>query len=441
MKIKHLILTILFAVLANVNVNAQEKPEYNKENCDKYRSLYFQYLKQDMVRDAMYFWSLAYDYCGGMDSLDVKFFTNARAGYLKLHAAEKDAVKKEGLRDTLYWIYDALILLEPTNPEWKAKYATMLVTEDDKRFGKIDSLYQESLHQLKSESSYYDIRQYFKHLIVNKYNGAPAEQKDEVRAFIIEEYLLLSDYCTAAAAEKRAKGDEAGAKKYDDAQDFMDKYFIQIVTDCAILTDVVDKKLNTLPQDKELKTKKVNGYIALLDKKKCQSTETYAKLLDTLIAIDPNANAYNKTGLYYLQNGQDEKAVDYFQKAVDMEGQGANKDEYLYNLALSQYSAKRYKAAYNTARTVEGANKGKAMKICGDSVAALANSCGDTTFERKANYWLANDYYKKAAALGEDVSTGKYLDSAPTDEEIFNEGQSKGSSYSLKCWGESTTVR
>jgi hypothetical protein len=57
-----------------------------------------------------------------------------------------------------------LIVLDPANPDWKAKYATMLVTEEDTRYGKIDSLYQQSLHLQKTEAFYYDIRQYFKHL-------------------------------------------------------------------------------------------------------------------------------------------------------------------------------------------------------------------------------------------------------------------------------------
>jgi len=42
-----------------------------------------------------------------------------------------------------------------------------------------------------------------------------------------------------------------------------------------------------------------------------------------------------------------------------------------------------------------------------DAIAATANGCGETTFERKANFWLANDYYRRAAAAGADVSTGK----------------------------------
>lgn len=441
MKLKHLFLTLILAVLANVNLSAQTSADYNKADCDKYRSLYYQYLKQEMYRDAMTFWSMAYDYCGGIDSLDVKFFVNARAGYLKLYSLEKDPAIKVGLRDTIYWIYEGLIDLDPSNPDWKAKYATMLVTEDDKRFGKIDSLYQESLHQMKTEAFYYDIRQYFKHLIVNRYNNAPADKKEDVRSFIIDEYMLLSDYCAGGAANKRAAGDEDGAKKYDDAQEFLDKYFLQIVTDCTVLTNVIEKKLTTLPQGKEAKTNKVNSYLTLLDKKKCETTVTYAKLLDTLITLEPTANAYNKTGIYFLKNGQESKAIDYLKKAVELEPEGDLKNEYLFNLANAQLAAGQYKSAFNTAKMVEGKFRGNAMQICGDAIAQMANSCGDTTFERKANYWLANDYYRKAAALGVEVSSTKYLNLAPTDDEIFSEGKTKGSTITLSCWGESTTIR
>ena len=100
-----------------------------------------------------------------------------------------------------------------------------------------------------------------------------------------------------------------------------------------------------------------------------------------------------------------------------------------------------YKSAVNVAKSVNGEYAGKALKLIGDAIAKTANSCGDTSFERKANFWLANDYYKKAAAAGESVSTSQYLSNAPTGEEIFDQGLSKGNSFTLTCWGESTTIR
>lgn len=439
MKLKQIILAVLLAFVAGVNVNAQEEAS----ECDKYKSLYFQYLKQKMNRDAMNFWQMAYNKCGGFDAVDRKFFVNGRAGYLELWKAETDATKKAGLRDSIYWIYESLIKKDPEGAaDWKGKYATMLMSEDDKRFDKIDSLYKESVHVMKGNSEPVYIRQYFKHLITNKFNAAPVEKKEEVRVYVIDEYLILSDYCTQGAAKKQAESDTAGVKKYVEAQDFLDKYFIQIVNDCSMLTSVVDKKLGGLPQDKTAKSDKVKSYISLLDKKKCQSTETYGKLMDTLITLDPTAEAYYLTGKYYLENGNESKAIEYMQKAVDMEGTGANKDAYTFALANAQYQAGRYSAAFKTAKLVEGEKKGEALMICGNAIAASANGCGETTFQRKANYWLANDYYRKAAAAGAtNASTSKFLSNAPDATECFNEGIANGSSHYCSCWGESTTVR
>lgn len=436
MKIKQILLALGIMLMSGISAQAQET---DSANCEKYKSLYFQYLKQGMYRDAMTFWSMAYNYCGP-ENVETKTLINGRIGYLKLMDAEQDNAKKAELRDTVYWIYERIIAKD-SDPEWKAKYGSMLVSEDDTRYGKIDTLFWESLHVMKGESSPSHIKQYFKHLLTNRFNKATEENKEEVRNFIIEEYMVLSDYCAEGAAAQRAKGDEEEAKKYDGAQDFLDKYFIQIVNDTKMLTDVIDKKMNSLPQSKDEKAKKVNAYLQLLDKKKAQTTETYGRLMDTLLTLEPTAEAYYKTGYYYQENGNDSKALDYFQKAVEMEGDGANKDKYLYALANSQYSNKKYSAAYKTANTVGGDYRGKAMIIAGNSIAATANSCGETTFARKANYWLANDYYKKAAALGENVSSSKFLDNAPSSEECFNEGVTMGSSVSLSCWGESTIAR
>ena len=144
---------------------------------------------------------------------------------------------------------------------------------------------------------------------------------------------------------------------------------------------------------------------------------------------------------FFKNKGEKKKAVESFQKAVELEGEGENKQQYTLELANAQYKAGQYKAAFRTAKSIEGDLRGKAMVICGNCIAALANSCGESTFERKANYWLANDYYKKAASLGAEVSSSKFLDKAPDENEIFDAGKSKGDSITLTCWGESTTIR
>jgi len=74
----------------------------------------------------------------------------------------------------------------------------------------------------------------------------------------------------------------------------------------------------TLPQAKDEKSAKVQAYIKLLDQKNCQTTETYARLMDTLILIEPSAEAYFLTGKYYYENANETKSLQYFEKRLNL---------------------------------------------------------------------------------------------------------------------------
>mgnify|MGYP001945613885 CR=1 FL=1 len=180
-----------------------------------------------------------------------------------------------------------------------------------------------------------------------------------------------------------------------------------------------------------------------MDQKKCQSSEVYGKYVDTLIMLEPTADAYFFGGSYALNNDNLTKASEYFTKAIELEGEGENKDKYTLNLANVQYKQRSYSSAFRTAKGVGGDEfRGDALMICANAIAATANSCGESTFARKANYWLANDYVKRAIGAGkEGVSSGQFLSNAPDSNEAFNEGVSAGASVSCSCWGETTTAR
>lgn len=179
-----------------------------------------------------------------------------------------------------------------------------------------------------------------------------------------------------------------------------------------------------------------------MEKQKCTDSDTYAKYVEESVKRNPTAAGYAGFGRVQLNKGQKSEAVESFKKAVELEGDGDNKDKYLLALAKAQYTARQYKAAATTGKQVQGEGRGEALKITADCIAASAGSCGESTFARNANYWLANDYIKKAIAAGlEGVSSSKYLSNAPSQNDVFTEGLQVGSSYSLSCWGESTTIR
>jgi len=428
MKMKNLILLLILSV--TTLGFSQEQSE-----CDKARGFTAMYAQNKMWRDASNFFLDSYRLCG-MEGLEQKDWNNARIIYKNLIKLEKDAAKKAGLSDSLIWIFKSGDTYKE-NPKWKVEYASYLVKTKSEDTKLIDDLYAKSIHALKEKNKTSDIQYYFTHL-VRKFNGSEGDTKEEVRGFALDEYLVLSDYLTkgkANATSEKKKG------YYTKTQGNLDTYFSQLAKNCDDITNVLGKKIVQLPTEKQAKIDAIKKYLNLLDKKNCTESELYGQFADSLLKLEPTAEAYYSQGNYYLKKKKYSKAKEYFEKAIEMEGERENVGKYQYGLATAYYSSGSYKVAFKTAKGVKGEFRGNALKICGDAIARTANSCGDTSFERKANYWLANDYYKKAAAAGAKVSTSQYLNNAPTKEDIFDAGKSVGSSISLKCWGESTTIR
>ncbi|AZQ43621.1 hypothetical protein [Nonlabens ponticola] len=81
-------------------------------------------------------------------------------------------------------------------------------------------------------------------------------------------------------------------------------------------------------------------------------------------------------------------------------------------------------------------------------VANSANSCGSTTLEKRAVYWVAARYARKAAAVDPSIkgnalkSVASYNASAPQKNDIFmSEKYNSGSTISIGCWiGESVRI-
>ena len=432
------LITVLFAVLFGQSAAAQDSTAVDE--CAKWRGLYFQYLKQKMYYDAATMWSNAVKACGA-DKLDAKFWVNGRVIYTSLAKEYKEnPTRLTEINDTIDWIYEQKLKLGEDS-EWSLDYVIFLMDQKHEDHAKLDHLFKH-IHILKDKCKPGVIKDYFTHLITNKFNKAPETEKEAVRAFVIEEYMVLMEYLSVGMTGAKAAADEKKIGAIQNAMDFLDKYFLQLASDCTILTGVFDKQLSSLPHTPEAKKLKVTEMLKLMDKKNCSKTETYGKYLDTLIKCDPSAEAYYLAGRNADANEKTDKAVEYFKKASELEGDGPNKDKYLFEYANALYKNNSFKAAFGVAKQVNGELKGDALMICAGCIVSTANGCGESTFARKANYWLANDYVNRAIAAGKNgVSSSKYLDSAPTSQDVFTEGLQMGSSYSLSCWGESTTLR
>jgi hypothetical protein len=434
MKMKNLILLVLISL---TSIGFAQK---NEADCTKFRALTGQYAQQKMWRDAADFFIKSYHACG-LEGLEQTDWNNAKIIYRKLIKVETDKNKKNELTDSLIWIFKSGDTYG-NDPKWKADYATELVRAKSDDITNIDNLFGNSIHVLKEKANTSHIKYYYVHL-VNKFNTSEeGETKENARNFAIEEFLVLSDYCDLANKSYIAADNASRGAYYVKSQAYLEQLFVQLANNCETLSSVLSKKITDLPIEKEAKIKKIKGYLAILDKRKCTSSDLYGQFADSLIILEPTSDAYYAQGNFFYKKKEFKKAKTYFIKAIELEGDGENVNKYKLGLANAQYASHSYKVAFKTAKSIQGEDRGKALIICANCIAATANSCGDTSYERKANYWLANDYIKRAVSAGASgLSSSKYLNRAPTSTDTFDEGKAAGQSIILKCWGESTKIR
>ena len=89
---------------------------------------------------------------------------------------------------------------------------------------------------------------------------------------------------------------------------------------------------------------------------------------------------------------------------------------------------------------------GRANLLIANLYASSANGCGETQFEKRAVYWLAEREARKAAKIDATIrktalkAAESYLGRAPSKTDIFTEGNS-GKVITFNCWiGLSVTV-
>ena len=406
----------------------------NEEECAKQKSLYYQYLKAGKFSDARYFWQKAPNFCEEK-KLDTVYYINGLAIYngLKKELDSNDSLKRRVYNDTMVFIFENLMELG-VSPNLHLKYARFLFTEKYPEYEKMDSLFQ-NIHVLgpKTKASYMKI--YFKHLVINHFNESEKEGRGESVKLIVHEYFRMSQYCR----ENLKSPDEKKRKSYQDVLRFFDRYFYQIITEFDLIEEQLTEDFNQLPDNEEIRMMELERLIRLIDYTEGQGTEIYRKMTHEMVNLKPTVEGYFNLGKLELSNNESQKAIESFTLAIELDSNTCDKCQYY--LAQAYYQKGEYRNAFKTAKKVNGEFKGKAMIICGNAIASLANSCGDSSFERKSNYWLASDYYQRAIALGESVNLSSFSKKWPDKLDCFDNNVKEGDSVKCTCWNEFTTAR
>jgi tetratricopeptide (TPR) repeat protein len=178
------------------------------------------------------------------------------------------------------------------------------------------------------------------------------------------------------------------------------------------------------------------------------------ELAPRLMASDPSSRTFRLIAKMRLEDGQADEAIDLYQQSLEMEGGTEAAREVYYNIGIAHQQEgrmSRARTAFRQSLQVDS-DYGAAILAIGDIYMTSVQNCGSFEREDRAVYWLAADYFDRAAARDQSsVNPARQrLNSIrrlmPTAEDKFFKGWKGGDSYTINygCYswiGESTRVR
>lgn len=276
----------------------------------------------------------------------------------------------------------------------------------------------------------------------------------------LSEKVDLEQTNTAKVVTTLSEKEESGAsllskekKKLDRAEKKL-KVFGQVTNSidakaakfftCDYLTPLLNEQLTANQNNIEW----IKSSARRLYKKGCTDQPLFKTLVKKQHSLEPSAATANYLGKLAEQDGNNTEAFKYYNEAAELEADPKKKADIYGNLANNF----KKKGSYGKARQYyrkalqNKPNYGGAYIQIASMVAKSANNCGSDEFNKRAVYWLAANYARKAKRVQPSISKytdkliANYMGSAPTKTMVFTKGM-QGKTISIGCWiGESVRV-
>ena len=389
-------------------------------------------------------------------------------------AKEADPAKKEEYIDMLMSVYDQQIkyldlLQEITKTKLSEgqilgrKAIDLLKYRKDAPVEEVYDILAKSvaLEQGKSE---YVVTELFM-----KYSGLKYKNDQSHGEQIIEDYLNASVYivdvldkyhdniekCLQKYAEEGDPKDSINAGKYSKmidasrvAKSNIDAYFIN---SGAASCEDLDRIYAPLIEENKENIEYLNKVITVMAMLRCTNQDAYLAASEYAFEIDPNptSKAAMGCGYRYFKKGEIEKAMEYFDRAIELEASVTNKSELCYKVADIYYNLNKYGKARSYAQKALSLNSkyGAPHIVIAQCYAASATWSEDNTLNN-CTYYLCIDRLERAKSVDPSIKReadkliATYKKYTPSNEELFMKGYKVGEKVTIGGWiNETTTIR
>lgn len=243
---------------------------------------------------------------------------------------------------------------------------------------------------------------------------------------------------------EEAKTDEKNLTNWMNVKTNIENIIEPLAT-CKDLVTIYGKKFSETPNDTTL----LKNITSILDRRKCtEEGDLFYRATKNLHKIEPSAQSAYLMGRLSIQNNDLGSAAEYMNQAYELYPDNADKIKALYALAGIYTNNRNYSQARNAANKIIQLNPGdgKAYMMIGDLYAMSASLCEIDDLGGKTVFWAAVDKYLKAKAVDNSIEAqanekiSQYSRYYPPSSDLFFRDMQEGSSYTVGCWINETTI-
>lgn len=409
-------------------------------------SIYTEYVKTNNFKDAYKPWKAVFDEA---PFAQVGTYTNGAKILRALIAESKDAAQQKNYLNELMAVHDQRIkYLDQLNglvrtPVTKGSILGMKAHDMIAFSGAnvdVNTAYaisKEAIDLEKAQSDYFMLQDFMD--MSSKKLKIDEAHKEQ----FIQDYLTAANYADEAL---KAATKERDQKNLKTAKDNVDAYFINSgAASCENLQAIYGPKVAQNKTNLDYLKQVIN----VMQMLRCTEEEAYFEASEFAHAIEPTAATAAGCGYMYYKKGDLEKAISYFDQAIDLEADPEKKADNCYNAAVVLMSKKMYGRAksYANKAIANNAHCGKAYILIAQMYGASPN-WSDEAALNKCTYFAAIDKLQRAKSVDPSVAEEadklirNYAAYTPKDEDLFFLGLKKGNSVTIGGWiGETTTIR